>query len=219
MHLPCPVTDPHCPTTPTPGLVGPGWACAPPFGSVLLSLCARAGAPASLRETGASFCSLNEGGLKGRSSQQRRLGTPSQGSEGPEPSLSVPGGVRLGPLACPQGEGSLGARAGMDGVQWSVPWARLFRIPSRPLPEAVAGEAEAPAPVPEPWVLPSSSLKEPASPLVSTSSSDLSVGPSLGEGAWALELCADPTTPHCPHCSQSPWPGPPHWDRSSPRRR
>uniref|UniRef100_A0A8C9CK12 Junctional sarcoplasmic reticulum protein 1 n=1 Tax=Phocoena sinus TaxID=42100 RepID=A0A8C9CK12_PHOSS len=31
--------------------------------------------------------------------------------------------------------------------------------------EAVAGEAEAPAPVPEPWVPPSSSLKEPASPL------------------------------------------------------
>ncbi|XP_059775890.1 junctional sarcoplasmic reticulum protein 1 isoform X1 [Balaenoptera ricei] len=31
--------------------------------------------------------------------------------------------------------------------------------------EAVAGEAEAPAPVPEPWVPPSSALKEPASPL------------------------------------------------------
>ncbi|XP_059948392.1 junctional sarcoplasmic reticulum protein 1 [Mesoplodon densirostris] len=31
--------------------------------------------------------------------------------------------------------------------------------------EAVAGEAEAPAPVPEPWVPPSSSLKEPASPM------------------------------------------------------
>lgn len=102
----------------------------------------------------------------------------------------------------------------MDGAQWLVPWARLFRIPSHPLPEAVAGEAEAPAPVPEPWVPPSSALKEPASPLVSTSSSDLSVGPSLGEGAWAVELCADLTTRHCPPALQpksmawAPPPGP-----------
>lgn len=50
------------------------------------------------------------------------------------------------------------------GLGWTA-----TRIPLCPLPDAVAGEAVSPAPVPEPWVPPGSAPKEPASPLVSAS--------------------------------------------------
>ncbi|XP_062966017.1 junctional sarcoplasmic reticulum protein 1 [Cynocephalus volans] len=49
-----------------------------------------------------------------------------------------------------------------DGLRgWSL---SPVRLPSAP-PDAVAGEATVPAPAPEPWAQPSSSLQQPASPL------------------------------------------------------
>lgn len=139
------------------------------------------GAPAARRETGPVLWQMESGRCGGQGSPPTataETGNPFRGpggaaGGGSSPVSGYPVGSGWSP--CPQAEGVVVGRPGMTA--WSAPRCGLTGVPSGPLPDAVAGEAGAPAPVPEPWAPPSSSPQKPAPHLVSASFQDT--------GPWA----------------------------------
>ncbi|XP_023393878.1 junctional sarcoplasmic reticulum protein 1 [Pteropus vampyrus] len=111
----------------------------------------------ALEELDGGLGSCQPGGAHS-SGDQETLPSPRGRRGGSSPLSAYPVGSGWSP--CPQAEGAVVWRPARTAP--SAPRCGLSGVPSGPLPDAVAGEAGAPTPAPEPWVPPSSSPKKPA---------------------------------------------------------